>query len=342
MPNRLLTALLLSVSLTACSSTESLVETLPERPDTPVTPTTFWTLWDSFGAQNSWQPRFAQLSGWQFSEADNKDPLHPISKGGTSSSAEVVQGSLQRARNLVALKDSRQVDVILFENVNDIHRSRAEHGPTGSVDDDPWMQRGRLSPDIVFDSEQAAEAYRRDSLASFLTSVPAAQREEVNVIDFPYHEGSEAEPRMLHAFYRGTDGSQWENPAYWTTFITLYSTYKGMFGYLQENFPEARIALVIPTYHQPHFDDPSLHNDDGTWNAEAYYSTTLQLQWKHLKEFWHEICPALGIEIINLESAAAIKLDDLERYYYPNDVHPRQEGYDLWADVLYQLLIEEK
>lgn len=144
----------------------------------------------------------------------------------------------------------------------------------------------------------------------------------------------------LRYYYKEKDASHWEEPSQWTSNITLYSTYKGMFGYLKEQLPDAQVFLFIPTYYNLDFSDQTLRNADGTFNAEAVQRLEIMQKWQHLKEFWHEICEACGIEILDIESRCGIRLDNIENYYYSNDVHPKPAGYSQWAKTLLELLQE--
>ena len=422
----------LSMSCIGCSSESIHDETsefIEEEADS-ITPT-FWTLWDSFGASNSWQPRFAELTGWQFLAEENNDKRHPVSKGGTNTSAGDSQGSLERAQNLAALKGKHPIDVILFENVNDIHFCTDKRKPSGSLDDRPWMQQGRLTAHRCLDSRKQAETFIADSIEYVLKGIATEKRIDRNILEFPYldssnegtrieitstakqdgvfyimvgnqkfgitvdttmtrqdivdkivewHYGSgwvdydngdgsvtlsfwtntdmtigfeanetgvealitqDVQTKVLRLFFTGSGTDQWEDSRCWTSSISLYSTYKGLFGFLREEFPAARICLVIPTYHKADLEDLALRNTDGSWNEEAYLATHVQLQWKQLKAFWHEICPTLGIEIIDLEDASGIRLENLSQFYNANDVHPNLSGYDLWAETLSKLLVNK-
>ncbi len=388
----------------------------------------FWTLFDSFGSDGQWQYEFAQSAGWNYHPGN--DPMHPVSAGGTSTMAHDTAGSLVRAQNLVNYYRDEEVDVIFFENVNDIHACTAQSKPAGSIHDAPWMPKESLTIHPLFDSYESAQRWAQDSLITAIKAVESTQRERVNTLLIPYStpEGSgmrmtflttatqegnciirvadksygvhvtpemsiqeiidkvtewqfgagwvdidngdgsvtfsfwttteetvafddngtgitvsvspAAQSSTLIYYYKQNDASHWEERSQWTSNISLYSTYKGLFGYLKEQLPDAQVFLFIPTYYYLDFSDQSLRNADGTFNAEAVQKLEVMQKWQHLKEFWLEVCEACGIEILDIESRCGIRLDNVENYYYSNNVHPKPAGYSQWVSTLLELLQE--
>lgn len=101
---------------------------------------TLWTLFDSLGDTNDWQRTFVELSGCTFYPELNRKNL---SYGGTSSAPDVMNGTLGRAKMLVALKDNYPIDIIMISNTNDLNFTDPETGLEGSIDDEAWMQGSR-------------------------------------------------------------------------------------------------------------------------------------------------------------------------------------------------------
>lgn len=149
---------------------------------------TLWTLFDSLGDTNDWQRTFCELSGCRFYPELNRKNL---SYGGTSSAADVMNGTLGRAKMLVALKDSYPIDIIMISNTNDLNFTDPVTGLDGSPDDEPWMQGSkRTACSGIFASREEAERYCRKNLRRILRETPQEFREAGNMYVFPYYDAS--------------------------------------------------------------------------------------------------------------------------------------------------------
>ena len=135
---------------------------------------TFWTLFDSLGDTNDWQNRFSELSGCTFYPKLNRRHL---SYGGTNSAPQTMNGTLGRAKLLVALKDSLPIDIVMISNTNDIAFADPEKGVEGSIEDRPWMQGSKRTVHKgCFASEDDARAYGKKNLRKILRSSPLDSR----------------------------------------------------------------------------------------------------------------------------------------------------------------------
>ena len=387
----------------------------------------YWTIFDSFGASGQWQSYYSGLTGWHY-HTGNDEQLHPISYGGTSSSAREELGSLVRAQNLVNHHGDEPVDVIFFENVNDIHSCTANAKPYGSIEDKPWMPKERLKLHALFTSRAEAQQWATDSLMSVLADIEPDMRERCNTIALPYCTGEGSGTRIsflstateegdltitvsgkaygvhvttqmsiqqivdkvtewhfgpgwedcdngdgsvtfsfwtetqdqvtfdandtgvtaqltpdtrstsLLYFFRGEPDTEWTVQECWTTAISLYSAYKGMFAYLKEALPQSKIFLFLPSYYYLDFSDETLRKADGTLDEEAIGNLQIMKQWQHLKEFWYEVCEACQIQILDIENTCGITTENVAQYYHSNDVHPNDDGYKCWAEALKKLM----
>lgn len=145
---------------------------------------TLWTLFDSLGDTNDWQNRFSELSGCTFYPKLNRRHL---SYGGTNSAPQTMNGTLGRAKLLVALKDSLPIDIVMISNTNDIAFADPEKGVEGSIEDRPWMQGSKRTVHKgCFASEDDARAYGKKNLRKILRSSPVDSRAAGNMLVFPY------------------------------------------------------------------------------------------------------------------------------------------------------------
>lgn len=149
---------------------------------------TLWTLFDSLGDTNDWQRTFVELSGCSFYPELNRKNL---SYGGTSSAPDIMNGTLGRAKMLVALKDEYPIDIIMISNTNDLNFTDPVSGLEGSMDDQPWMQGSKRTASCgCFASKEEAEAYCRKHFRSILRKTPKEFREAGNMYVFPYYDSS--------------------------------------------------------------------------------------------------------------------------------------------------------
>ncbi|SFF87143.1 hypothetical protein [Prevotella sp. KH2C16] len=135
-------------------------------------------------------------------------------------------------------------------------------------------------------------------------------------------------------YFMGKDSSEWHQPELWTPRMSLYSTYKGLFKYLEEQLPNARLYWIITSYYNFDFDDPTLLKPNGMISKKAYRNTPIYKKWQQLRAFQHNICKACGIKVIDISEKCGINLKNIRQYYYTRNVHPKQEGYDQWAKAL--------
>ena len=389
---------------------------------------TFWSIFDSLGAGNIWQTELCKLTGLNFYSGLNK---HNISHGGTSSSPEFIIGSLGRAKKLVALKDSLPIDIVMFENVNDLNVINNKK-KVGTINDEPWMQGEKIvAISAPMEDLASAKDYCNKDFSSILESVPVENRATGNMLTFPYRNnkingydlkvvsgaladgefyisiaGTKQSIKVTKAmsvadivkaitnhsytlsgwtatnngdnsvniayytnktaevtfdanstgveiviaeavktneyimFYKGEGKEVWCDSSEWTDNITLYSCYKGLFEYLRYNLPDADLYLVLPTYYNVDFNDAALKNDDGTYNEELHYNSSLQVSWRKLMDVQCAVAELYDVSVLDVCNNSNINLQNIETYYKSKDVHPKNSGYIEWAKTLCGMLKE--
>ena len=144
---------------------------------------TFWSIFDSLGAGNVWQTELCRLTGLNFHSALN---TNNISHSATASSPELILGSLGRAKKLVALKDSLPIDIVMFENVNDV-KIINDTKKVGTINDEPWMQGEKnVAISAPMENIDSAKAFCNRCFSSILGLVPVGERVAGSMFTFPY------------------------------------------------------------------------------------------------------------------------------------------------------------
>ena len=150
----------------------------------------------------------------------------------------------------------------------------------------------------------------------------------------------------VYKFFMGTTPEEFVVKANWrgSNDISLYSLYKGIIEYLQENRPELRIVWFIPTTWILDFTNPdaSMVNADGSWNLykimESPYDTYFYTRQRLLREIQTEVCRYYGIECYNAVDNVGITPYNIETYYYSGDIHPKADAYIKWAEFMYRYM----
>ena len=124
-------------------------------------------------------------------------------------------------------------------------------------------------------------------------------------------------------YYLGESYDGWFEINNWTDNLSLYSVYKGMFSFLKNKLPNTRLYWVLPTYFCVNCEDETINGEDN---------------WNKLKSIQKEVCAQYRIPVIDLAEYCNITMENWSNYYFCNNIHPKETGYRLWADVLSQLL----
>lgn len=385
---------------------------------------TVWTIFDSLGNSNVWQLALCDSTGMLFHKNLN---TQNISFGGTSSAANLWNGSLGRAKKLVALKDSLPIDMVIFGNVNDISFMGSSTA-TGTINDEPWMQGEKVTAtNGTSSSLSEAQKYCNENLATILKNIPEEKRTIGGFLALPYLNTSVNGYRILfksspnnsgmcyvtvgtqqygiyvtpdmspmdlaekaaeynygsgwtvvnngdasvtisyyktsetvisfndnstgittevtqsnsskeyNIYFTGKSVNDWCDTSCWTTTISLYSCYKGMFEYLIKNLPGIEMYVMLPTYMKVDFEDTSIKNEDGSYNEEAYKQTNLYIRWCQLMDVQKSVAALYNIPVLDVHTESGITINNVEEYYVSKDVHPKRAGYLKWTDAIYKM-----
>ena len=162
-----------------------------------------------------------------------------------------------------------------------------------------------------------------------------------------------------YIFNLSKDEDGFYNSANWTDnfrFLSIRSCYKGLLSYLIKNLPHTKIYWLMPTcfgvdfvnkeyvYANGEWDYSKYYKSPEPWNAEnaSDYNTmhngSQGGRYRALVEIQKEICNLFGIEYIDLNQKGSINLDNAEQYYYSNNVHPKNIGYEKWGEDIFRII----
>jgi len=138
-------------------------------------------------------------------------------------------------------------------------------------------------------------------------------------------------------FFKGeANSTDWNNYSKWGGEPSFYAGYKGVIEYLQANFHEALIYIFSPTLYSF---DPTLYvKADGTPDVDAFRLSEDYLKGYNMGQAQKAICGYYGLQHLDIMNNCNITLFNFDTYYYPNNVHPKTEGYIRWGETAFRLL----
>ena len=133
-------------------------------------------------------------------------------------------------------------------------------------------------------------------------------------------------------YFMSKDINSWTEKDKWADDVSLYSIYKGMLGYLQRNLLDTKIYWVLPEYFSIDFSSNLFKDEDGTLSIDKYRKNSLYTNKVLLYGIQKEVCELFNIPVIDLRLESGLNLFNSEKYFNPNNPHPKQIGYDKYAE----------
>lgn len=143
-------------------------------------------------------------------------------------------------------------------------------------------------------------------------------------------------------FYGHTE-SDFTNIDNWKEqYISLYSLYKGIIEYIQENKPNAEIIFVMPSTWNLNYNDANkdkeYRREDGSYDIVKLYNLSFYLKKEELlRQIQTEVSEFYSIKYVNCHRQCGITPYNISEFYNPGDVHPKQKTYTKWAEEIYKL-----
>lgn len=129
--------------------------------------------------------------------------------------------------------------------------------------------------------------------------------------------------------------TDWDNPAKWGGDTTFFAAWKGMIEFAKINFPAAELILLMFPYCSMNPADYT--NDDGTFDQESYNATLVKVEamftaQKQIAEIYH-------IPVIDIHHTCGVTVGNYSQYYYNDNVHPKDSGYEYFGKKIAKELL---
>lgn len=135
-------------------------------------------------------------------------------------------------------------------------------------------------------------------------------------------------------YFTGYTDAEWTNTDKWAYSISLYATYKGLIEYLRRELPTSKLFWVIPFTASIDLTSTALKNADGTWSNDKFLQSQNWQRYKALFDVQREVCKYYELPIIDIVANGHIGINNFETYFNSNNVHPKIEGYNRYADTI--------
>lgn len=137
----------------------------------------------------------------------------------------------------------------------------------------------------------------------------------------------------IFEYFYGSSASEWENTEKWSRTCTLYSSYKGLLEYLTTEFPEANIYWMTPWTASVDFSGDEYKNSDGSWSNDKF-----TFPFEGLFEIQKNVCDLFNIPVLELDKKSGMNIMNIETYFNSNNVHPKQIGYQKYANTMANMI----
>ena len=142
--------------------------------------------------------------------------------------------------------------------------------------------------------------------------------ENINDLNYLAVSGAIDSPEYIEY----ADGTNNGNP------LTIYGAYKGLLNYLITNLPKTvKFFWLIPTRFNLNWG--SAPNDLYDYISNDSYQDLVKIQ--------EDICKLYGVPILDMQQKSGINLKNGSDFYYNNNVHPKDAGYQRWGETIVNL-----
>lgn len=264
------------------------------------------SLGDSLSAGSAWQKVCAHALGCKYDETKERDANYPLSMPGVSNGG---YAGIERVLNLFDLNiidGDGEYAIVVIGNINDGH--------SGSITDSAVSCHRKVT---VTGSSLSS---------SILSSIPSDDR-VVNYV-LSLSAGSTY-------IYIGDDLSSWTDTAKWAgigSYMNNYRSIKTMIQAIITRYPKVHIMLAgFPSIYVA-LTDYLLPN--GTYDNVAWYNTPRMENGRERNAMLRSIADFYTIPYLPVYEEEGITLENLNLYYYENNVHPKEEGYSHWGKII--------
>lgn len=136
--------------------------------------------------------------------------------------------------------------------------------------------------------------------------------------------------------FKSRDISHWNDSSYWVEKITKYAAWKGLVEYLFSQFPSAYICWIIPQTYSIDYTSSEYKRPDGSVNYEKILAEKMyQVQMLNTQV---EFCKYYQLPYIDIRQYGCLTPGNLSTFMNVNNVHPKQNAYNRWADIIAKLM----
>ena len=143
----------------------------------------------------------------------------------------------------------------------------------------------------------------------------------------------------INLYFTSDNVNDWDTAEKWVRSVSLYSVYKGLVEFLQKELPQALIYFVAPYAVSVDFSQNTYKYADGTWSQDKFKASDIFIKQKNIYDVQKEVCEYYNIGYLDLVNNAGMNIVNIEEYFYTNNIHPKQIGYNRYAETICKLLI---
>lgn len=142
----------------------------------------------------------------------------------------------------------------------------------------------------------------------------------------------------IHYIGESIDEVNWNNADNWIEWVSLFSIYKGLIEYLQTELPQAKLYWIAPFSVGIDFASNTYKKADGTWSQDKYLNSDLYKKNRKLYEVQKTVCEHYNIPFLDLDSLSGMSILNIETFFYTNNVHPKENGYNRYAETILTMI----
>ena len=140
---------------------------------------------------------------------------------------------------------------------------------------------------------------------------------------------------VYNLFYEEDTSAGFDDMSNWSHHNrSLYATYKGVIEYLMTELPTAKLAWFIPWAFGVNFESTTYKNDDGSWSNDKFTASSAFTNAMAIADVQRNVAKKYGIKVIDMFVDGNLNIDNIETYFYTNNIHPKEEGYKVFSDFV--------
>ena len=136
----------------------------------------------------------------------------------------------------------------------------------------------------------------------------------------------------IYKYFYSHDVMDWNTSSKWVDSISRVAAWKGLVEYLFEHFPMAYIYWLIPKTFNLDYTDSTYLRADGSIDYDKVVTTKNYAATLFTQQI--DFCNRYQIPYIDIRNEACITPANIATFIKPSNVHPKDDGYTRWGDVI--------